>query len=155
RITFGGVDHLLDATRKEQVIREDELAILASRRNVAECIVMVWNHRQELLIAYNSNAPVLGSVSTRDRPGSVGAAVIYNRVVPIRIGLTQHALDACGKVLGAVIDRREDTDQRLGWRRQLHLVARDASCRRSAPQLIPERSHFCGKKRMPNRLSRI
>ena len=42
----------------------------------------------------------------------VGAGIIYDRIVPVFVGLRQHAIDALGQVLFAIIDGSNDRDER-------------------------------------------
>jgi hypothetical protein len=59
----------------------------------------------------NLDSRIFGGIAASDLEGSVGAAVVDDCVIPMRIGLRQHALDALGKVLRVVIEGRNDADK--------------------------------------------
>src|ERR1700730_1153245 len=53
-------------------------------------------------------------VLSGDFAGAIRAAIIDKHVLPVGVRLTQNALDALGKVIPSVVERRDNGDQGLG-----------------------------------------
>ena len=97
---------------KNPVVGVHNLAVAARRRHPAERDVMVHLGVDESLVVEDSDSGILGRVGTRDLECRIRAAVVSDDVLEVGIGLGEHALDAFGKRLGAIVDRRDDTDER-------------------------------------------
>lgn len=74
---------------------------------------MILNRAQESGIFVDSDSRISSSVPTRNFRCRVSAAIINDRKIPVLIRLSEHALDTLGKILGAVVNGRDYTDQWL------------------------------------------
>src|SRR5262249_30064876 len=52
-------------------------------------------------------------IARRDLEAAVAAAIVDDDVLPVLVALAQDALDALGQIPLAVVDRRENRDERL------------------------------------------
>jgi hypothetical protein len=80
-------DHPFEALRKEPVVPEYELAILAFGRDMPEGDILILDCSDEGLVTVNADSRVLGGIFARDVESAVGAAVIDYCVVPVFIRL--------------------------------------------------------------------
>ncbi len=67
-----------------------------------------------LRMTLESHPLVPPGVVLDDLGGPVGAGVVAEDVLPVRVRLGEHPVDAFGYVAGAVVDGRDDAYQRLG-----------------------------------------
>ena len=74
---------------------------------------MVLDGTYELFIAVDANALVSLRVLLGDFQGPVGAAVVVDDIFPVFVRLSQDTFNALGNVPFAVVDRCQDTYQRL------------------------------------------
>jgi hypothetical protein len=109
---LGERHHPLETFGKQPIIGRDDLAVRAVRRDLPQRIVVVGHGAHELLIPLDTDPRVSRGVIGGDLVGSIGAAVVDDHKMPVRVGLGQHALDALAQGLLAVEDRRHDADQR-------------------------------------------
>jgi hypothetical protein len=128
---IGDPHHFLDAFREDPFVGSNHLAVLALGGDAPERDVMVFVHVDKVFVIVDSDSGILGGVLPRDLERSIGTAVVADGVVPVGIGLGQHALDAVTEVVLPVINRCHHAHQ---WRRsQSHvLVTVPVSCRRRA-----------------------
>ena len=68
---------------------------------------MVLDGPNELLVAPDVDLRVLLGVLMRDRQRAIRAAIVDDRVVPMVVGLSQHALDASAQILCAIENRSD------------------------------------------------
>ena len=108
RMRFGSSDHLFEAVGEDPIVPKYHLAILALVRNLPECGVVIRDGAQEARIPVNSNPSIRRGVPARDVQGLIRAAVVDDRVFPIRVGLGKNALDARGEIHRLVVHRSHD-----------------------------------------------
>src|ERR1700678_1971638 len=117
RMLLGYLHHAADAIRENPVIRLDHLAIFAIRRNAGDGKVVILYLRQKRVRAHQSDLfGITGRVLLRNLARSVGAAVIHQNVFPIPVVLPQHTFDTLWQEFACVVERGNDTDQRLRGR---------------------------------------
>ena len=91
-------DHSLQTFRKNPVVSEHDLAILARGRDLANRGVAVLKRGQKFSILHDPNPGIPRCVLPGDLDRCIGAAVVNDRVVPIAIRLGKHAFDALEQV---------------------------------------------------------
>ena len=74
---------------------------------------MVLYHAYELWVILNPNSRILFRIALRDLQRPVRATVINYDILPIRVRLVRHALDALRQIFLAVVDRRNQGNQWL------------------------------------------
>jgi hypothetical protein len=104
-------DHLFNAAREEPVVGKNHFGVSAVRGDLAQSMIVIGNDRKKLRVIVNLDSRIFGSIAAGNVEGSVGAAIVDDCVIPMRIGLRQHALYALGKVLRIVIEGRNDANQ--------------------------------------------
>src|SRR6185369_12742704 len=118
---FGNRNHFFQAFRENPIVGKYHFTIFAGRRNLTQRGVVIWNSLQELLILVDSNTRVPCSVPTGDFRRSVGAAVIYDRILPILIGLTKNAFYAFRQIFRSIVNGSDDAHE--GLRCSVHLLS--------------------------------
>jgi hypothetical protein len=113
RVFFSEGDHLHETLGKEPVIGKNDLAVLALRRNLPSGMIVILNDGKKIRVVVNADPRVPVSITLRDFQCLISAAIVNDSVVPVLIGLGEYTLDALGQVFFAVVNRRDDTDERL------------------------------------------
>ena len=112
-IFLGKLDHSSEALRKQPIIRVQEFTVPAAWRNLRQGEIVVFHSSQEPAGVLDTDTRIFSGITPRDFERSVRAAIVDDDVLPVLISLGQHALDALGKILLAVIDWSQDADQRV------------------------------------------
>src|SRR5262249_54304565 len=73
-------------------------------------------HAEECLVAVHSKPRITKRILAGDVGRPIGTAVVDDRVVPVRIGLSEHALDTAAQMTLTVVDGSDDTDARFASR---------------------------------------
>jgi hypothetical protein len=110
-IRFGKAHQPCDAFREQPVVGLNHLAVFAVGRNEAEGDIMILNDADEGFVRMNLDARILFCVVPGNVQRTVFAAIIDNNIFKVSAGLSQHALNAFGKKVLAVIDGRNHADQ--------------------------------------------
>src|ERR1700720_1809165 len=87
---LGHGDHPLHALREHPVVGTQHLAVRAVRSDLPARDVVVSVRVDELGVVVNADARILLGVLLGDVSGAVGAAVVDDHELPVRIGLGQH-----------------------------------------------------------------
>jgi hypothetical protein len=96
-------DHLLQTFGENPIVCEYHLAVLAYRRNMAQGVVMIGNYTQKLFVVNHTDASVLRRVTACSCSGTISAAVVDDRIIPVLVGLSQNALNTLRKILFIVV----------------------------------------------------
>jgi hypothetical protein len=110
---LGEVNHLFDALGEKPIVCSHHLAVLTLRRDLPKSDVMVRDHTDEGFVVVDSDTCISTGVLFSDAEGSVCAAVVDDCVIPVCVGLGQHAFDALAKIAFVVVDWRHHTDERV------------------------------------------
>ncbi len=102
--------HYLTASREDPFIRKDHLGVFAIRRNLTDSQVMVGNNLQKLLIVEHPDSRISRGKTACNFSGFVGTTVIDDGVVPILVGLRDHAFNTFCNVIFIVVDRSNYAD---------------------------------------------
>src|ERR1700730_13611379 len=103
--------HSLETLGIEPIVGKDHLAIFTGWGHLAESVVVIRYDAQECGVVVDADTRISRGVTMRDGQGFIGAAVVGNDVFPIAIVLRQDAFDALRKMLFAVVDGSNHTNQ--------------------------------------------
>src|SRR5215472_11577573 len=57
-VRLGKRHHARYALREHDVVRTNNLTVLAARRYATKCLVVIWNDVQEYIVVVNMNTPI-------------------------------------------------------------------------------------------------
>ena len=112
-VGFGELNHSGKTLGIEPVVGVNHFAVFTGRRHLLKSNIVVLHHanKRRIVVDADPGVPVGIFLSNWQRP--IVAAVVNDDILPIGIGLRQNTFDALGQILLAVVDRRQDTNQRL------------------------------------------
>ena len=135
-MSLGEVDQLRHAFGIYPIVCRHEFAVLGVGGDRAERAIVVLDDTDELFRCSDSDLWVRLGILLCDRQRAIRAAVVDDRVVPIVVGLSQHALDTSAQVLAPLKTgvttltsgedlRRDDVDLRrlTVWRQFMESAA--------------------------------
>src|SRR2546423_4747212 len=122
-------DHTLKAFRKNVVVGENHLYVARQWRGFTHGSVIVRDLINELFVANDTNSRVSLRVLRGDLGRSIGALIVHEDVLEVRIRLLKHAFDAFAEIIRGVVEGSYDAHKRSLAHRDLMSRDRTASWR--------------------------
>jgi glucose-1-phosphate cytidylyltransferase len=121
-IALGEPDHFSQAIGIEEVVRVEDFAVRAFARDIFDRPVPVLDHGDRRVVGVDADTRIAARVALGDLAGAVGAGVVEDDVLEVRVALPENAVDAFREVGGGVVGRGDDADQGLLRHPRLSLV---------------------------------
>ena len=114
---FRNFHHAAQAFRENPVVRLHHLAVLATSRDERKREIVILHLVEERIGVDETNlAGILGGILRGDFRGTIGAVIVDEDVLPIRIGLAKDAFNTLREEFVSVIEGSNNADER----RRLH-----------------------------------
>jgi hypothetical protein len=83
RIRFRKFHHLPETIRHDEIIAGNDFAVLRGRGDQAECMIVIRNDWEKIIVIVDANPAVFLRVALRNFQRSILAAVIHDQVFKI------------------------------------------------------------------------